>query len=563
MGEMIEKIKEKRREWENECLEPWLSKSEREIKKFETLSGIEIADIYDPSDIAHIDFLRDIGYPGEFPFTRGVYPTMYRGRLWTMRLFSGFGTAEDTNKRWKMLLEEGETGLSTAFDFPTLMGLDSDDPLADGEVGKCGVAVDTLKDFEILFDGIPLDKVSTSFTINPPAGIILAMYTAIGDMQGVPRDKIRGTIQNDMFKEFHAQNTIVLPPEPSLKIIVDIFEWGIKNVPKFNLISISGYHIREAGSTAVQELAFTIADGMAYVEAAIERGIDIDKLAPQLSFFFNAHNDFFEEIAKFRAARRMWAKIMRDIYGAKDPRSWWMKFHVQTAGCTLTAQQPLNNIVRVTIQALAAVLGGCQSLHTNSFDEAWALPSEEAVRVALRTQQIIAYESGVANVVDPLAGSYYVEWLTDKMERLAWKYIEKIKEMGNGSMVKGVLKGIENGFFVREISDSAARYQKEIEEGSRIIVGVNKFRIEEDLRIPLLKVDPEVQRRQIERLRKVKAERDNEAVREVLDWIRSCCENNENVMPAVFEAVKRYATIGEIMGTFKKVYGTYRKPIII
>uniref|UniRef100_A0A7J2TKF9 Methylmalonyl-CoA mutase n=1 Tax=Archaeoglobus fulgidus TaxID=2234 RepID=A0A7J2TKF9_ARCFL len=563
MGELTEKINEKRREWEKECLEPWLSKSEREIKKFETLSGIEIADIYDPSDIAHIDFLRDIGYPGQFPFTRGVYPTMYRGRLWTMRLFSGFGTAEDTNRRWKMLLEEGETGLSTAFDFPTLMGLDSDDPLADGEVGKCGVAVDTLKDFEILFDGIPLDKVSTSFTINPPAGIILAMYTAIGDMQGVPRDKIRGTIQNDMFKEFHAQNTIVLPPEPSLKIIVDIFEWGVKNVPKFNLISISGYHIREAGSTAVQELAFTIADGMAYVEAAIERGIDIDKLAPQLSFFFNAHNDFFEEIAKFRAARRMWAKIMKDIYGAKDPRSWWMKFHVQTAGCTLTAQQPLNNIVRVTIQALAAVLGGCQSLHTNSFDEAWALPSEEAVRVALRTQQIIAYESGVANVVDPLAGSYYVEWLTDKIERLAWKYIEKIREMGNGSMVKGVLKGIENGFFVREISDSAARYQKEIEEGSRIIVGVNKFKIEEDLRIPLLKVDPEVQRRQIERLRKVKAERDNKAVKENLEWIRSCCENNENVMPAVFEAVKSYATIGEIMGVFKQVYGTYRKPIII
>ena len=562
MGELTERIREKRREWEQECLEPWLAKSEREVEKFETLSGIEIANVYDPLDIEHIDFLRDIGYPGEFPFTRGVYPTMYRGRLWTMRLFSGFGTAEDTNRRWKMLLEEGETGLSTAFDFPTLMGLDSDDPLADGEVGKCGVAVDTLKDFEILFDGIPLDKVSTSFTINPPAGIILAMYTAIGDMQGVPRDKIRGTIQNDMFKEFHAQNTIVLPPEPSLKIIVDIFEWGIKNVPKFNLISISGYHIREAGSTAVQELAFTIADGMAYVEAAIERGIDIDKLAPQLSFFFNSHNDFFEEIAKFRAARRMWAKIMKD-YGAKDPRSWWMKFHVQTAGCTLTAQQPLNNIVRVTIQALAAVLGGCQSLHTNSFDEAWALPSEEAVRVALRTQQIIAYESGVANVVDPLGGSYYVEWLTDKMERLAWQYIEKIREMGNGSMVKGVLKGIENGFFVREISDSAARYQREIEEGKRIIVGVNKFRIEEDLRIPLLKVDPEVQRRQIERLRKVKAERDNKAVKENLEWIRSCCENNENVMPAVFEAVKSYATIGEIMGTFKQVYGTYRKPIII
>ncbi len=563
MGELVERIREKRKEWEEECLEPWLSRAERKGEKFETLSGIEINHIYDPTDIEHIDFLRDIGYPGEFPFTRGVYPTMYRGRFWTMRQFSGFGTAEDTNRRWKLLLAEGETGLSTAFDFPTLMGLDSDDPLADGEVGKCGVAVDTLKDFEILFDGIPLDRVSTSFTINPPAGIILAMYTAIGDMQGVPRDKIRGTIQNDMFKEFHAQNTIVLPPEPSLKIIVDIFEWGIENVPKFNLISISGYHIREAGSTAVQELAFTIADGMAYVEAAIERGIDIDRLAPQLSFFFNSHNDFFEEIAKFRAARRMWAKIMRDIYGAKNPRSWWLKFHVQTAGCTLTAQQPLNNIVRVTLQALAAVLGGCQSLHTNSFDEAWALPSEEAVRVALRTQQIIAYESGVVNVVDPLAGSYYVEWLTDKMEKLAWKYIERIREMGNGSMLKGVLKGIENGFFIREISDAAARYQREIEEGKRIIVGVNKFVIDEELKIPILKVDPEVQRRQIERLRKVKAERDNKAVRDALDWLRSAAENDENVMPAIFEAVKCYATVGEIMGVLKQVYGTYRKPIII
>ncbi|MEM0331168.1 MAG: methylmalonyl-CoA mutase family protein [Archaeoglobaceae archaeon] len=562
MGELTEKIREKRKEWEKECLEPWLSKTEKESKKFETLSGIELKEVYDPSDIAHLDFLGDLGYPGEFPFTRGIYPTMYRGRLWTMRLFSGFGTAEDTNKRWKMLLEEGETGLSTAFDFPTLMGLDSDDPLAEGEVGKCGVAVDTLRDFEILFDGIPLDRVSTSFTINPPAGIILAMYTAIGDMQGVPRDMLRGTIQNDMLKEFHAQNTIVLPPEASIKLVTDIFEWGIKNVPKFNLISISGYHIREAGSTAVQELAFTIADGMAYVESAIERGIDIDRLAPQLSFFFNSHNDFFEEIAKFRAARRMWAKIMKD-YGAKDPRSWWMKFHVQTAGCTLTAQQPLNNIVRVSLQALAAVLGGCQSLHTNSFDEAWALPTEEAVRVALRTQQIIAYESGVTNVVDPLGGSYYVEWLTDKIEKLAWKYIERIREMGNGSMLRGVLKGIENGFFVREISEASAKYQRDFEEGKKIVVGVNKFRIDEKLGIPILKVDPDVERRQIERLRKVKAERDSKAVKENLEWLKSSAENGENLMPAIFEAVKSYATIGEIMGTLKQVYGTYRKPIII
>ncbi|MBO8179463.1 MAG: methylmalonyl-CoA mutase family protein [Archaeoglobus sp.] len=556
-------INEKRKEWEEKCLKPWLQKAGQREEKFETLSGIEVKTVYDPVDIEHIDFIKDIGYPGEFPYTRGVYPNMYRGRLWTMRQFSGYGTAEDTNRRWKMLLEEGETGLSTAFDFPTLMGVDSDDPLADGEVGKVGVAVDTLKDFEILFDGIPLDQVSTSFTINPPAGIILAMYVAIAEKQGVPKEKIRGTIQNDMLKEFHAQNTLVLPPEPSLKIIVDIFEWGIEHVPKFNLISISGYHIREAGSTAVQELAFTIADGMAYVEAAMERGIDIDRLAPQLSFFFNSHNDFFEEIAKFRAARRMWAKIMRDEYGAKNPRSWWLKFHTQTAGCSLTAQQPLNNVVRTTIQAMAAVLGGTQSLHTNSFDEAWALPSEEAVRVALRTQQIIAYESGIPNVVDPLAGSYYVEWLTDKMEKLAWKYIEDIRKMGDGSMLRGVLRGIENGFFVREISDAAARYQREIEEGKRIVVGVNKFTIEEELKIPILKVDPEVQRRQIERLRKVKAERDNEAVKVALDWLRSAAENDENVMPPIMEAVKCYASIGEIMGVLKEVYGTYKKPIII
>lgn len=557
------RINEKRREWEEKCLNPWLKKAGQREEEFKTLSGIEIKTVYDPADIEHIDFVKDIGYPGEYPFTRGVYPNMYRGRLWTMRQFSGFGTAEDTNQRWKMLLEEGETGLSTAFDFPTLMGVDSDDPLADGEVGKVGVAVDTLKDFEILFDGIPLDKVSTSFTINPPAGIILAMYVAVAEKQGVPKEKIRGTIQNDMLKEFHAQNTLVLPPEPSIKIIVDIFEWGIENVPKFNLISISGYHIREAGSTAVQELAFTIADGMAYVEAAIERGIDVDRLAPQLSFFFNSHNDFFEEIAKFRAARRMWAKIMRDEFGAKNPRSWWLKFHTQTAGCSLTAQQPLNNIIRTTIQAMAAVLGGTQSLHTNSFDEAWALPSEEAVRVALRTQQIIAYESGIPNTVDPLAGSYYVEWLTDKMEKLAWKYIEDIRKMGEGSILRGVLKGIENGFFVREISDSAARYQREIEEGRRIVVGVNKFTIDEELKIPILKVDPEVQRRQIERLKKVRKERDNEAVKEALDWLRSAAENDENVMPAILEAVKCYASVGEIMGVLKDVYGTYKKPIII
>ncbi len=559
----LEEIRKKREEWEKTCLQPYLQKGGERQESFTTLSEIEVNRIYDPTDVAHLDYLRDLNYPGEYPYTRGVYPTMYRGRLWTMRQFSGFGTAEDTNARWKMLLKEGQTGLSTAFDFPTLMGLDSDDPLADGEVGKVGVAVDTLKDFEVLFDGIPLDKVSTSFTINPPAGIILAMYVAIGDMQGVPRNQLRGTIQNDMLKEFHAQNTLVLPPEPSVKIITDIFEWGVEEVPKFNLISISGYHIREAGSTAVQELAFTIADGMAYVEAAIERGIDIDRLAPQLSFFFNSHNNFFEEIAKFRAARRMWAKIMREEYGAKNPRSWWLKFHTQTAGCSLTAQQPLNNIVRTTIQAMAAVLGGTQSLHTNSFDEAWALPSEEAVRVALRTQQIIAHESGIPDTIDPLGGSYYVEWLTDKMEKLAWDYIERIRKMGEGSVLRGVLKGIETGFFIKEISNAAASYQRDVEEGRRIIVGVNKFTIEEKLKIPILKVDPEVQRRQIERLKKVKAERDSQAVKEALDWLKSAAENNENVMPAILDAVKAYATVGEIMKVLKEVYGTYKKPIII
>ncbi len=559
----IEEIKKEREKWENSCLSPYVDRFGERNEMFETLSGIKVNRIYDPTDTAHIDYIRDINYPGQYPYTRGVYPTMYRGRLWTMRQFSGFGTAEDTNARWKLLLKEGQTGLSTAFDFPTLMGIDSDHPLADGEVGKVGVAVDTLKDFEILFDGIPLDKVSTSFTINPPAAIILAMYVAIGDMQGVPREQLRGTIQNDMLKEFHAQNTLVLPPEPSVKIITDIFEWGVENVPKFNLISISGYHIREAGSTAVQELAFTIADGMAYVEAAIERGIDIDKLAPQLSFFFNSHNNFFEEIAKFRAARRMWARIMREEYGAKDPRSWWLKFHTQTAGCSLTAQQPLNNIVRTTIQAMAAVLGGTQSLHTNSFDEAWALPSEEAVRVALRTQQIIAFESGIPDTIDPLAGSYYVEWLTDKMEKLAWNYIEQIRKMGEGSMLRGVLKGIEDGFFVKEISRAAAEYQRDVEEGRRTIVGVNRYTIEEKLNIPILKVDEEVQRKQIERLKRIKAERDNDAVREALEWLRSSAENDENVMPAILQAVKVYATEGEIMGILKEVYGTYRKPIII
>jgi methylmalonyl-CoA mutase N-terminal domain/subunit len=530
--------------------------------RFITVSNHQIKRLYTPEDMKDFDYERDLGFPGEYPFTRGIYPTMYRGRLWTMRQFAGFGGPEETNRRFKYLLEQGQTGLSTAFDMPTLMGLDSDHPLADGEVGVEGVAVDTLRDFEILFDGIPLDKVSTSFTINPSAPVIYAMYIAIGDQQGVPRDQLRGTIQNDMLKEFIAQKEWVIPPRPSVDLIVDIFEFGIKETPKFNLISISGYHIREAGSTAIQELAFTIADGCAYVEAAMRRGIDIDKLGPQLSFFFNSHNSFFEEIAKFRAARRLWARLMRERYGAKNPESWKLRFHTQTAGCSLTEQQPLNNIIRVTIQALAAVLGGTQSLHTNSYDEALALPSEEAVRIALRTQQIIAYESGVADTIDPLAGSYFVEALTNEIERAALDYIKKIEEMGHGSILEGVLAGIENGFFQREIAQAAYEYQKQVESGEQIIVGVNKYVMPQDekAKVNILRVDPEVQRRQIERLKRVRAERDNRAVKRALERLEEAARSRENTMPYILEAVKAYASVGEIMEVLKKVHGAYREP---
>jgi methylmalonyl-CoA mutase N-terminal domain/subunit len=533
--------------------------------RFITVSNHQIKRLYTPEDIKDLDYERDLGSPGEYPFTRGIYPTMYRGRLWTMRQFAGFGGPEETNRRFKYLLEQGQTGLSTAFDMPTLMGLDSDHPLADGEVGVEGVAVDTLRDFEILFDGIPLDKVSTSFTINPSAPVIYAMYIAIGDQQGVPRDQLRGTIQNDMLKEFIAQKEWVIPPRPSVDLIVDIFEFGIKETPKFNLISISGYHIREAGSTAIQELAFTIADGCAYVEAAMRRGIDIDKLGPQLSFFFNSHNSFFEEIAKFRAARRLWARLMRERYGAKNPESWKLRFHTQTAGCSLTEQQPLNNIIRVTIQALAAVLGGTQSLHTNSYDEALALPSEEAVRIALRTQQIIAYESGVADTIDPLGGSYFVEALTNEIERAALDYIKKIEEMGHGSILEGVLVGIENGFFHREIAQAAYEYQKQVESGEQIIVGVNKYVMPQDekAKVNILRVDPEVQRRQIERLKRVRAERDNRAVKRALERLEEAARSRENTMPYILEAVKAYASVGEIMEVLKKVHGAYREPAMV
>jgi methylmalonyl-CoA mutase N-terminal domain/subunit len=558
-------LKNEKERWEKETLEPFFKKAKERRERFITVSDEEIGRLYGPSDIAGLDHERDLGYPGEYPYTRGVYPTMYRGRLWTMRQFAGFGGPEDTNARFKYLLKEGQTGLSTAFDMPTLMGLDSDHPLADGEVGVEGVAISTLADFEILFDQIPLDRVTTSFTINPSAAVIYAMYIAIADKQGVPREKIRGTIQNDMLKEFIAQKEWVVPPKPSVDLISDIFEFGVKETPKFNLISISGYHIREAGSTAIQELAFTLADGLAYVEAGRERGLDIDQFAPQLSFFFNSHNSFFEEIAKFRAARRIWARAMRERYGAKSEESWKLRFHTQTAGCSLTEQQPLINIVRVTLQALAAVLGGTQSLHTNSFDEALALPTEKAVLIALRTQQIIAHESGVADTIDPLGGSYFVEALTNETERKAMKYIDKIADMGHGSVLKGVLAGIENGYFQREIGQAAYQYQKQVETGEQTIVGVNKYQIpkEQDMPVPILRIDPEVQRRQIARLEKVKRERDTETVQRALSRLSDAIVNRQNTMPYILDAVKAYASVGEIMEVFRKVHGAYREPAMV
>ncbi len=557
------KLKSERERWEEGTLAPFLRKYGERKAKFITVSNEEIKRLYTPDDIKDLDYERDLGYPGEYPFTCGVYPTMYRGRLWTMRQFSGYGGAEETNKRFKYLLEEGETGLSTAFDMPTLMGYDSDHPMAQGEVGVEGVAIDTLRDFEILFDDIPLDKVSTSFTINPTAPIIYAMYMAIADKHGVPRKELRGTIQNDMLKEFIAQKEWVIPPKPSIDLIVDLFKFGIKETPKFNLISISGYHIREAGSTAIQELAFTLADGMAYVEAAIEAGLNVDDFAPQLSFFFNSHNSIFEEIAKFRAARRIWAKAMKERYGAQKPESLMLRFHTQTAGCSLTEQQPLNNIIRVTLQGLAAVLGGTQSLHTNSYDEALALPTEEAARIALRTQQIIAYESGVADTIDPLAGSYFIEALTNETEAKALEYIEKIEKMGDGSILKGVLKGIEEGFFQREIARAAYEYQKQVESGEQIIVGVNRYAVSEKEKVNVLRVDPEIERRQIERLKRVKKERDNLAVKRSLERLAEACKNSENRMPYILEAVKAYVSVGEIMDVFREIYGEYREAAVV
>lgn len=539
-----------RKSWEKE-----LASSKERNASFTSVSGEEVGLLYTPEDVAGMDYERDLGYPGEFPYTRGVRHNMYRGRLWTMRQFSGFGSPEDSNQRYKFLLAHGQTGLSVAFDLPTIMGYDSDHGRAEGEVGVCGVAIDTLGDMETLFDGIPLGKVSTSMTINAPAAVLLAMYICVGEKQGVPSTALRGTIQNDLLKEYIAQKSWIFPPRPSMRIITDIMAYCAEEVPQWNTISISGYHIREAGSTALQELAFTLADGFAYVEAGIAAGMDVDEFAPRLSYFFNSHMDFFEEIAKFRAARRIWARDMRDKYGAKDPRSWLLRFHTQTAGCSLTAQQPYNNIVRTALEALAGVLGGTQSLHTNSMDETLALPSEEAVHVALRTQQVIAYESGVANVIDPLGGSYYVEALTDKMEKGCRAYFDKIEQLG------GVIAAIEKGFFQREIAKAAFRYQRELEEKKRIVVGVNDLIDEGDeIKIGLLRIGPEVADRQNRALAQVKRERDGAAVASGLGGLRSAALGTENLMPHLTDCCRAYATEGEMIDVLREVFGEYREP---
>ncbi len=523
--------------------------------KFITASSEPVELMGTPDLIKDFDYDRDLSYPGQFPYTRGVHASMYRGRLWTMRQFAGFGTPEDTNERFKYLLKNGLTGLSVAFDLPTLMGRDSDDPFSEGEVGRCGVAVSSLKDMEVLFDGIPIDQVSTSMTINSPAMILLAFYIAIAEKQGVPLDKVRGTIQNDILKEYIAQKEYIYPPKPSMRIIVDMIEYCTEHMPQWNTISISGYHIREAGSTAVQELAFTLADGFAYVEAAIERGLDVDDFAPRLSHFFNSHNDFFEEIAKFRAARRIYAKRMRHKYGAKNERSWLLRFHTQTAGATLTAQQPENNIVRVAYQGLAGVLGGTQSLHTNSMDETLALPSEKAVKIALRTQQIIAYETGVPHTIDPWAGSYFMEDLTNKMEAGAEEYFKKIDDLG------GVIPAIEKGFFQKEIARAAYQYQNEIEKNERKVVGVNSFKDEnEKIEIPILEISEEVEEKQKRQLQELRARRDNALVKQCLSELKEAAQNDINLMPILVKSAKAYATVGEMVEALKEVFGEYVEP---
>ncbi len=551
----LERLKVERRHWE----ETTVRKAQERMPERDNLmttSSVPVKRIYTPQDNESLDYSRDIGLPGEYPYTRGVQPTMYRAKPWTMRMFAGYGTAEDTNARFKYLLQQGQTGLSTAFDMPTLYGYDTDHPLAAGEFGKCGVAISSLADMEVLFADLPLDKITTSMTINSPAAVIWAMYIANAEKNGYPMAALGGTLQNDILKEYSAQKEFLFPPEPSLRLVTDTVEFGTRYMPRWNTISISGYHIREAGATAVQELAFTIADGLAYVDAALKRGLKIDEFAPRLSFFFDVHNDFFEEIAKFRAGRRLWAKLMRERYGAKDPRSWMMRCHAQSAGVSLTAQQPDNNIVRTAIQALAAVLGGTNSLHTNSLDEALALPTEKAVLIALRTQQIIASESGVVNTVDPLGGSYFVEALTGETEEAAMDYLKRIDDLG------GVLACIQNGFFQREIAESAYRYQQEIDQHQRTIVGVNDYIMDEQIRVPTLYIDQVGERAHLARLNRVRKERDQAAVKRGLEKLRRAAEGTQNTMPAIIEAVKAYATLGEIMDVFRAVFGEYMEPAV-
>ncbi len=548
-----DKINVEKKKW----LEKLKKSSQNTMPRFETLSGVPVDIVYTPDNIKDLDYFKDLGLPGEYPYTRGIRNTMYRGRIWTMREFSGFGTAMDTNKRYKLLLEHGDTGLSVAFDFPTLYGRDSDDPLSHGEVGKCGVAISSLKDMETLFDGIPLDKVSTSMTINGPASVIWAFYILTAEKQGVSSDKIRGTIQNDILKEYIAQKSWLFPPEPSMRIITDIMAYSAKKVPQWNTISISGYHIREAGSTALQELAFTLKDGITYVEEGIKAGLDVDTFAPRLSFFFDSHLDFFEEIAKFRAARRIWAKEMKNTFEAKKPESLLLRFHTQTAGCSLTAQQPENNIVRTAYEAMAAALGGTQSLHTNSMDETWALPTEKAVLIALRTQQILAYETGIINVIDPLAGSYYVETLTNNLEKGAYEYFKKIDALG------GMVKAIEQGYPQREIAHAAYDYQKALEKKEKIHVGVNDFTMEgEKIEIPILKIDYTVEEEQHRRLEELRKKRDNTKVKKRLEELKQAAAGKDNVMPPIIEAAREYASLGEICNAMKEVFGTYREPPI-
>jgi methylmalonyl-CoA mutase N-terminal domain/subunit len=545
-----------KQEWRETILTPASKRAAERQEKFETSSGMEIDTVYTPEDLPDFDYVRDLGHPGEYPFTRGVQPNMYRGRIWTIRQYSGFGTAEETNKRYRYLLEQGQTGLSVAFDLPTQIGYDSDHPLARGEVGKVGVAIDSLRDMEILLQDIPLNKVSTSMTINATAPILLAMYIALGKKQGVEPTELNGTTQNDILKEYIARGTHIFPPRPSMRVATDIFAYCARRVPRWNTISISGYHIREAGSTAAQEIGFTLANGIAYVQAAIDAGLDVDAFAPRLSFFFNSHINFLEEIAKFRAARRLWAKIMRERFGAKDSRSWTLRFHTQTAGCSLTAQQPHNNIVRTALEALAATLGGTQSLHTNSFDEAYAPPSEEAVTIAVRTQQVLGYESDIANVVDPLGGSYYIEHLTNSLEKEARQYIAKIDSLG------GAVAAIEQGYQQREIQDSSYRYQKEIESGKRTVVGVNKFVSPYPKIVGLLRVKPEVEKRQKERTTQVRKDRDNSKVEQALRRLEDAAQSKDNTMPAFLECVEAYATLGEICNVLRKIFSTQKEFLV-